>query len=95
MELFIFKKILKNLFRKTKKKSWPTKIFSHISVTREWLKIYFCTYRKSPLSKKSRFLAEYRRTHLWKCLFVPQRKEKTKVETFSNSKKLLPAIPLD
>ena len=47
----------------------------------------FYSFRKSPLSKKSRFLAKYKRTHLWKRLFVPQRKEKTKVETFSNSKK--------
>ena len=45
--------------------------------------------------KKSRFLAEYKRTHLWKLCFVRQRKEKTKVETSDNSKKLLPAIPLD
>ena len=45
--------------------------------------------------KKSRFWAEYKRTHLWKLCFVPQRKEKTKVETSDNSKKLLLAIPLD
>ena len=47
---------------------------------------HFCSFTKSPLSKKSRFLAEYKRTRLWKLCFVPQRKEKTKVETSSNSK---------
>ena len=53
----------------------------------EFIFLEFLFLEKVTIIKKSRFLAKYKGTHLWKRLFVPQRKEKTKVETFSNSKK--------
>ena len=52
MELFNFRNFFKFHSDITQKKGWPTKMLSHISVTSEWLKICFCSFRKSPFSKK-------------------------------------------
>lgn len=93
---------LKHYSENLRKKGRPTKILSQISVTSEWLRNYFLwrfCYKKA--------FSIIIRGDIWlnKVIFLKQvfgssvlydrGKKKTKVETFDNSKKLLPAIPLD